>query len=152
MFGREDKQTAERPASKQERIEQWRQTMVAEYQRLSSLPLAQLAAEVMARGFGPGGPGATQDAEWLTGSATPAAIAELFAPVGGRGRPGLESKEDLQLDHLIEALISEALQQLEHASLVRLAVHGGQGGIASFAATRYGRAALERDQVQRILQ
>lgn len=47
---------------KQQNLEEWRQAMQAEYERLDALPLAGLAAEVMIKGFGPGGPGAYDDA------------------------------------------------------------------------------------------
>jgi len=45
-FGRADE-------DKQEKIEQWRLAIQAEFERLSALPLIELAAEVMIRGFVP---------------------------------------------------------------------------------------------------
>jgi hypothetical protein len=47
---------------KQQRTEQWRLAMQAELGRLSAMPMEELAIEVMIRGFGPGGPGADDDA------------------------------------------------------------------------------------------
>jgi hypothetical protein len=57
VSSRKDKQD-----DKQERTEEWRRGLHAEIHRLSALPLTELAAEVMVRGFGPGGPGADDDA------------------------------------------------------------------------------------------
>ena len=56
-FGRKEDQGQD----KQERLAQWRLATRAEFERLSSLPLIELAAEVMIRGFGPGAPGAGED-------------------------------------------------------------------------------------------
>ncbi len=47
---------------KQERFAQWRREAQAEFERLSSLPLIELATEVMIKGFGPGARGADDDA------------------------------------------------------------------------------------------
>ena len=47
---------------KQQRTEQWRLAMQAELGRLSVMPAEELAIEAMVRGFGPGGPGADDDA------------------------------------------------------------------------------------------
>jgi hypothetical protein len=45
-------------------------------------------------------------------------------------------------------LVAEALQALEHASLVRVTWHGGNG---HYRATRRGRLAVERGTVERFL-
>lgn len=45
-FGRKDEE-------KQEKLEQWRLAVQAEYERLNGLPLIELAAEVMIRGSAP---------------------------------------------------------------------------------------------------
>lgn len=42
--------------------QQWRGAMQAEFERLYSMPPTELAAEVVIRGFGPGGPGADDEA------------------------------------------------------------------------------------------
>jgi hypothetical protein len=47
---------------RQQQIWQWRTAMQAVYERLNAMPLADLAAEVMARAFGPGDPGYDDDA------------------------------------------------------------------------------------------
>jgi hypothetical protein len=147
-FGRKDD-------DKQERIEQWRLDMQAELERLSALPLTELATQVMIRGFGPGGPGADDDAITLGQAnvgAGPTAerITFEFAPERGFTFP-LPTPEDFKLRERIAKLVAEGLQELEHASLVRLQRHTAMGYL-DWAATRRGRAALERGEVQSILQ
>ena len=64
MFGHKDGENSDKneKLDKQEVIEQWRQATQAEFERLNSLPLVELAVEVMVKGFGPDGPGANDDA------------------------------------------------------------------------------------------
>jgi hypothetical protein len=113
----------------------------AELQRISALPLPQLAAEVMRKGWsGPDSPGAadgTVKVRDLVGEFNPAdglfAIDEVVA-------------------REIHNVVSEGVQALEHASLVRTSV-GTQGGGAYYTyavATRAGRAALQRGDVERL--
>ena len=59
--------------------------------------------------------------------------------------------EDGFLREQIIKLVAEGLQQLEHASLVRCQSHSEETGGFDWAATRRGRAALDRGQVQAIL-
>jgi hypothetical protein len=59
--------------------------------------------------------------------------------------------EDRFLREQIIKLVAEGLQQLEHASLVRCQAHSEETGGFDWAATRRGRAALDRGQVQAIL-
>jgi hypothetical protein len=47
-------------------------------------------------------------------------------------------------------LVAEGLQELEHASLVRCQVHTAMGTF-DWAATRRGRAALQRGAVEQIM-
>jgi len=147
-FGRADE-------DKQEKIEQWRLAIQAEFERLSALPLIELAAEVMIRGFGPGGPGADDEAITLgQANADAGPTAELisfkFAPERGFTFP-LPPPEDFKLRDRIAKLVAEGLQELEHASLVRCQMHTAMGYL-DWAATWRGRAALERGEVQSILQ
>lgn len=144
MFNRKDE-------DKQELADQWRQTMRAEYDRLAGLSLTDLASEVMVKGFGPGGPGADDGAITL-GQANIGAgpnavdISAEFVPE----RSGFPSDEDMQLRARLATLIAEGLQELEHASLVRCQMHTASGYF-DWAATRRGRAALERNEVQALL-
>ena len=147
MFGHEND-------DKQQRTEQWRLAMQAELGRLSALPVEELAFEVMLRGFGPGGPGADDDASSLGQAnigAGPTAgdISLRFVPDRGFSFP-VPTPEDVQLRERITRLVAEGLQELEHASLVRCQVHTALGSF-DWAATRRGRAALERGAVEHIM-
>ncbi len=122
-----------------------------EVERLESLPLARLASEVMAKGFGPGGPGADENNEVTPGGANISAgpevaeIALAFAP-GGTTRGA-----DDQLRLRLYKVIAEGLQILEHACLIRAQMHTAMNGF-DYAITRLGRAALERGEVDRVLE
>ncbi len=111
----------------------------AELERISALPLQQLAAEVMVKGFGPGGP--------ADGSfAAPGTIAGAFNPA--EGSFGIDNQALLDMGEVVV----EALQVLEHACLVRMTVDGS-GGVyhVYFGATRYGKAALAQNAVEHVL-
>jgi hypothetical protein len=117
--------------------------LAAEAQRLSSLTLEQVAAEVMAKGFGPGGPGAESYAD-------PEVIGAAFtAPFQGRDY-------DQAADSAVMEIVHEGLQVLEHACLIRPVFHG-QGGshevhyALGWGPTRLGRAALEQGGVEKVL-
>jgi hypothetical protein len=143
-FGRKDD-------DKQARIAQWQQTANAELSRITALPLADLAAEVFTKGFGPGGPGADDDKisvgqANISAGPTASDITHLLVP----DRPGFPSPDDLALMGKMERIVAEALQALEHASLVRTQIHTAMGSF-DFAATRKGRAALEQGTVQKLL-
>jgi hypothetical protein len=106
-FGRKDD-------DKQEKVEQWRLDMRAELERLSALPLTELAAQVMIRGFGPGGPGADDDAITLGQAnvgAGPTAdrISFEFAHDRGFTFP-LPTAEDFKLRERVAMLVAEGLQ------------------------------------------
>ncbi len=121
----------------------------AEVQRLESLPLPQLAAEVMRNGFGPGGPGADESDTVTTGGANINAgpevsdIAQTFMPAGA-------ARADEQLRLRLYRVIAEGLQALEHASLVRAQMHTSMNGL-DYALTRLGQAALEQGTVDAVL-
>ena len=121
--------------------------MQAEIQRLDALPLNELAAEVMIRGFGPGRPG---------GPGEPGTIED---PVGAR-RIGLEhfAREFTpafadrgvgpELNKRLMNLIAEGLQILENTALVRVSYRGNS---EHWFATRRGRQAVARGELERIL-
>jgi hypothetical protein len=139
---------------KQEKNDQWRLALRAEFERLDSLSLPQLAAEVMTRAFGPDGPGAddedvTVGQENINAGLTASRIASELVPPRGFTFP-LPSDEDLKLQERTARLVAEGLQELEHASLVRAQMHTAMGGL-DYATTRRGRAALEGGEVERIL-
>ena len=108
----------------------------AEVDRLSSLPLPQLAAEVMTRGFVPDGP--AED-----GLSSVSMIVDAFVP-------GLAHLDDASHQRM-EEVVGEGVQVLEHASLVRSTAWGGEGGGLYYTATRLGRAALASNAVDRII-
>jgi hypothetical protein len=112
----------------------------AEVQRLDALPLDDLAVETMAKGFGPGSPGAEGGAV-------------LASNIGGAFVPG-DSTSGLDQDELVEIndLAAEGIQVLEHAGLVRVVVAGSGSVYNTYVTTtRAGRAALQNDSVKKAL-
>jgi hypothetical protein len=148
-FGHKDKDT-----DKEQKLEQWRAVLKAELDRLNSLPLSQLASEVMVKAFGPDGPGADEE-DVQVGQANihsgPSLyqISGVFEADRGFTFP-LPTDDDAKLLERIRRLVAEGLQELEHASLIRVQMHTGMGSL-DYATTRRGRAALEGGEVERIL-
>jgi hypothetical protein len=147
MFGHKDEES-------NGNLEQWRQATQAEYDRLNALSLIELAAEVMTKGFGGDGLGADDDAITLgqanaASGPTASGISYRFAPEAS-SRSSAATDGDRLLRERIAKLVAEGLQELEHASLVRCQLHTSMGYF-DWAATRRGRAALERGEVQSIL-
>ena len=124
------------PSGHKEKRDVRRAALAAEADRLSSLTLPQLAAEVMTRAFADvpryddhgGYPG--------------------FGKLVDRFEPGTSHRNEKLFQRFSE-LVGEGLQVLEHASLVRgpVATSGGDG----YTATRLGRAALAAGAVDRII-
>jgi hypothetical protein len=108
----------------------------AEVARLSTLPLPELAAEVMTKGFGPGGPAGDG------GYAPLSSIAGALNPVQGSS-----IDDSLLIEHF--RIVAEGAQLLEHAGLVRFEV-SSSGGIAhwNWTSTRLGAAALQQNTVE----
>jgi hypothetical protein len=106
-----------------------------EVERLSDLPLSELASEVMVRGFGPGCP--ADD-----GRPSVRMITDLLVPGGARLEQGAYQG--------LNELIGEGVQVLEHAGLVLPTIWGGKGG-QYFVATRLGKTALERNTVDQAI-
>jgi hypothetical protein len=144
----------EEQMARQQALWKWRNAMQAVYERLSVMPLPDLAAEVMAVAFGPGGPGYNDQAITVahdnayTGP-TERQISELFAPDFNWGWEE-QGPDDRNFREQIVKLVAEGLQVLEHASLVRCQIHHNMGTF-DWAATRYGRAMLDQGQVQAVL-
>ena len=112
----------------------------AEVTRLESLPLAELAAEVMTKGFGPGAP---------AGDGRYAGLSNIAGALNPAEGSFLD--DTLLTEHF--AVVAEGAQILEHAGLVRFEI-SSEGGVVHWVwtPTRYGVAALQQDAVLRILQ
>jgi hypothetical protein len=102
----------------------------AEVERLEALPIAQLAAEVMVRAFGPGPKGRLP--YWMS------EIIENFRPEGA---------QDTDLMGRLQHVLAEGLQVLEHQALICIYPRDD----ISYAPTRRGRAALEAGAVEQAL-
>jgi hypothetical protein len=124
------------PPSGKEQREARKAALEAEADRLSSLTLAQLAAEVMTRSF-------ADVPRYDDNGGYPG-----FGQLVDRFAPGTSHRDEKLLQRFRE-LVGEGLQVLEHASLVRgpVATSGGDG----YTATRLGRAAMERGAVDRVI-
>ena|SRR5215469_15863067 len=112
----------------------------AEVERLEALPMARLAAEVMVRGFGPGGPASRRERYG----------ANVEDIAGKFGFDWLSYDGDLYMR--LSELVGEGLQVLEHQSLI-WACSGKEtknGGIG-YTPTRRGRAALEDNALEQAL-
>lgn len=123
------------PSGKKEERDARKAALEAEADRAASLPLPQLASELMTKVFTVT---ARFDDRSLPGFGT---LVTRFAPGTGH--------HDEKLFQRFSELVGEGLQVLEHASLVRgpVPTSGGDG----YTATRLGRAALERGAVDRII-
>ena len=115
----------------------------AEVERLGSLTLQQLAAEVMVKGL------ARTDRVLRPTPTWRSSVAHFTQPYQGRDY-------DQEADARLMEMVAEGVQVLEHACLVRPGFHG-QGGDHSvyynlgWGATRLGRAAVDQHAVERIL-
>lgn len=121
----------------------------AEIERLDRLPLPTLAAEVMGKAFGPGAEWEDPEEEVTVGGAdgagaTVAAIAAAMAPRGSA--KGVDDRAWLRL----QRLIAEAVQMLEHASLVRAQTHVATSGF-DYTPTRLGRKVLAAGAVAQVV-
>ena len=112
----------------------------AEVDRLAGLTLPELAGEVMAKGFGSGGPAGDGGYAELSG------VAGALNPAQGSFL-----NDDLLVRHF--RIVAEGAQLLEHAGLVRFEV-SSSGGIAhwTWTATRAGVTALEQDSAARLVE
>jgi hypothetical protein len=139
MFGNKDKRAAASDAS-----EAANDALRAEVERLEALPMAQLAAEVMVKGFGPGGylaKAMEREPHAAAPRVYPLNIAHMFEPEGAR---------DYDLRLRLFEVVGEGLQVLEHESLIWVRSLSESSGF-NYALTRRGRAALEADVVERTL-
>ena len=124
-------------------------TVQREIARLSALPLPRLAAEVMAIGFGPDGPGAPGEPGTVENPGTltfervgSTEIARRLTPAFGGRDVGPD------LTGALMNLVAEGLQLLENGALVRVSWNGGH---PHYMATRRGRAALSAGRIDVLL-
>jgi hypothetical protein len=119
----------------------------AEIARLEGLALSQLAAEVMARGFGPDGPGAPGKPGTIEAPSSSAERVRLN-DIARVATPAFIASDDAAEQTHIGNLVAEALQALELAALVRV---DWRGGTESYFATRRGRKALAGGEVEQLV-
>jgi hypothetical protein len=122
----------------------------AEIERLDRLPLPALAAEVMAKAFGPGAGWEDPEEEVTIGGpnvgagATVAGIATAMAPDGSTR--GADERARLRL----QRLVAEGAQALEHAALIRPQSHTAMEGL-DYTPTRLGRKVLAAGAVAEVV-
>lgn len=121
----------------------------AEIERLDRLPLPALAAEVMAKAFGPGAAWEDPEEEVTVGGphagagATVAGIATAMAP--GGSTKGADERDRLRL----QRLVAEGVQALEQAGLIRPQSHIAIEGL-DYTPTRLGRKVLAAGAVAEV--
>ena len=123
-----------------EKREENNEALRAEIERVGALSLDELAAEAMAKGFGPGTPGAD-------GLVLASNVSGAFVP--GDTTRGLDQASLVEIDNIV----AEGIQALEHAGLVRMigASDDAHNYSTYVKATRAGVAALESDSVAKAL-
>jgi hypothetical protein len=122
MFGHKGKRAA--AADKSEAVKAAFRT---EVERLEALSMAELAAEVLVKGFGAG----------RSGRLVQHSAASTFKPEGAC---------DVGLDSRLSDVVAEGLQVLEHQSLICVHLYS-----EVYALTRRGRAVLEAGAVEQAL-
>jgi hypothetical protein len=123
----------------------------AEIERLDRLPMPALAAEVMAKAFGPGAGWEDPEEEVTVGGsngdagATVMGIARAMAPDGSTR--GADERTRLRL----QRLVAEGLQALEHAALIRAQSHNAMEGL-DYTPTRLGRKVLAAGAISQVVE
>lgn len=147
LFGGKDEQ-------KEGTSEHWRQALEEEFDRLSSLSLAQLGVEVMDTLF----KRARDEDEYFTVAGPNVRAGPTIYEITSqfvKDSKGIEfpysPTRDHKLQERITGLVAEGLQQLEHASLVRAQIHDPAQRGTDYALTRLGRVAVERGEVESTL-
>jgi hypothetical protein len=139
VFGNNDKREARSDAQAAAEA-----AFLAEVERLEALPMAQLAAEVMVKGFGTDG----YLADFVQRNPNAEAIGVHAGNIAGMYKP--KDARDAGLYKRLRQVVGEGVQVLEHESLI-WAVNVREGSGAGYLPTRRGRAALETDAVEQIL-
>jgi hypothetical protein len=122
----------------------------AEIERLDQLPLSALAAEVMAKAFGPGAAWEDPEEEVTVGGPTARAGATVHGIATAMAPEGSTKAADERTWLRLQRLIAEAVQVLEHAALIRPQVHLAIEGI-DYTPTRFGRTVLAAGAVAEVV-
>lgn len=118
-------------------------------ERLEQMPLPGLAAEVMAKAFGPGAEWEDPEEEVTVGGpaaragATVAGIATAMTP--DESAKGADERTWLRL----QRVVAEAVQVLEHAALIRPQMHTAMNDL-DYTPTRLGRTVLAAGAVAEV--
>jgi len=122
----------------------------AEIERLDQLPLPALAAEVMAKAFGPGAEWEDPEEEVTVGGPTARAGATVAEIATETAPEGSTKVADERTWLRLQRLIAEAVQVLEHAALIRPQVHLAIEGL-DYTPTRLGRTVLAAGAVAEVV-
>ena len=122
----------------------------AEIERLYRLPLSALAAEVMAKAFGPGAEWEDPEEEVTVGGPTARAGATVGGIATAMAPEGSTKVADERTWLRLQRLIAEAVQVLEHAALIRPQVHLAIESI-DYTPTRLGRTVLAAGAVAEVV-
>jgi|SRR5579884_399796 len=115
----------------------------AEVERLEALPLAQLAAELMLKGFGPNGylaDFAQREPYTSGGYVAIYGFADWLVP---------NSTDDLS--ERLERVCGEGLQLLEHLRMIRATVFSEGWNRFGYVLTRRGQTALDNGEVEQVV-
>lgn len=122
----------------------------AEIERLDQLPLPTLAAEVMGKTFGPGAEWEDPEEEVTVGGPSDGAGATVEAIAAGMAPDGSARVVDDRTRLRLQRLVAEAVQALEHASLIRAQAHTAVGAL-DYTPTRLGRTVLAAGAVAEVV-
>jgi hypothetical protein len=120
---------------------------MGEVDRIGALALPSLAAEVMAKAFGPDGPGAAGRPGTIEAPGSSGERVRLD-DVARAVTPAFVAADDAAEQGRIANWVAEGLQALELAALIRVT---WRGGTEDFKATRRGREALANGSVERLV-
>jgi hypothetical protein len=122
----------------------------AEIERFDQLPLSALAAEVMAKAFGPGAEWEDPEEEATVGGPTARAGATVPAIATALAPDGSTKGADERTWQRLQRLVAEAVQALEHAALIRPQMHTTTEGL-DYTPTRFGRTVLATGAVAEVV-
>ena len=126
------------------------EALEAEIERLDQLPLPTLAAEVMDKAFGPGAQWEDPEEEVTVGGPSAGAGATVEMITTEMAPEGSTKAGDDRTRLRLQRLVAEAVQELEHASLLRAQMHASMGGF-DYTPTRLGRTVLAAGAVAEVV-